>query len=228
MKTRSSSLLAIVGLLTVARAASAQTPFESGGDDGRSPSATSATSAAPEPSPAVPTLAAAPNERPQVKKPASIVGLRVDGAYAQRKLVSLPVTGADMGLAIGAQPTRSFAVWGASRLFLGSTANGLDVFSFRLGADMEGVLFDRLRIGGGVHFFVVGVDRAARDETILSWGPSGSLTARVDLIQSEGYAIFARAALDGGYEVYDGSAFWGPALGAGVDFDLAGNRAALK
>jgi hypothetical protein len=63
---------------------------------------------------------------------------------------------------------------------------------------------------------------------ILSWGPGLSASARGDLIQVDGFVIFARAGLDAGYEIYNGSIFWGPTFGAGVDFDLKGSRAAFK
>ena len=200
-----------LGSITLASPASAQRPFDSGGEEQLAP-------------------ADAPVEQrgsPR-RKPSPPVGLRIDGGYSPRKLVSLPVVGADMGLAFGAQPKREVAFWGASRLFLGSTQNGLDVFSFRIGGEVEGVLLDRLRLGGGMHGFVVGVGRAVRDQTILSWGPAASATARIDLIQSDGFAIFARAAVDAGYEIYNGTIFWGPTLGGGVDFDIGGQRAASK
>ncbi len=220
---RSIASLFALGLVTFASRASAQGPFSGGGDEG----AAEAT-VPPAATVVVRTASDEVDRPPQPKRPSPPVGLRVDGGYSPRELVSLPMAGADMGLAFGAQPKRSVAFWGASRLFLGSTQNGLDVFSFRIGGEVEGILLDRLRLGGGMHAFVVGVGRAVRDQTILSWGPAASATARIDLIQSDGFAIFARAAIDAGYEIYNGTIFWGPTLGGGVDFDIGGQRAALK
>jgi hypothetical protein len=131
-----------------------------------------------------------------------------------------------MGLAIGAQPTRHAAFWGSTRLLLGSTENGLNVMSFRFGGEAEAVI-DRFRIGGGAHIFILGVSRATREDTIYSWGPAIFAAARFDLLQSDSFAIFARAAVDAGVELYNGHAFYGPTLGAGVDFDIGGNRASL-
>lgn len=152
------------------------------------------------------------------------VGFRVDGGYSPRRLLTIPLAGADLGLAFGAQPMEHAAFWGASRLFLGSTENGLHVFSVRVGAEGEAV-FDRFRIGGGLSGFVVGVGRAVRNDTIYSWGPALNAAARFDVIQSDSFALFARAAIDGGLDVYQGSIFWGPSIGAGIDLDLAGKRA---
>jgi len=220
MNRRITTFVAITAV-TISGAAHAQAPVGEPAAEEATPSTTPAVAASPVDEPA-------PDRPPLPRKPAPPIGLRLDGGYAMRELVSLPVAGADIGLALGAQPKKALAIWGTSRLLLGSTENGLDVFAFRLGTDLEGVLFDRLRLGGGAHLLVVGVGRAARNQTILSWGPAGALTARVDLIQSDGFAIFARAAVEAGYEIYDGSIFWGPTLGGGVDFDIGGDRAALK
>lgn len=218
----------VLASLALSRAAYADDPVGSSG------AGEEATSPALQPSPARqpqaaegPSRASAPTPTP-TPTPAPVIGVRLDGGYSPRELLSLPVVGADMGLAAGGQPYRHAAFWGSTRLFLGSTENGLSVFSFRVGGEVEAVL-DRFRIGGGLHIFVVGVSRAVREQTILSWGPALSASARVDVIQSEGFTLFARAAIDGGYEVRGGSTFWGPALGGGVDFDVGGGpRAALK
>lgn len=220
--------LFVLASLALSRVAYADGPFGSSGDgEATAPPAMQPSPATqPQASAAeAPGLAAATAPAP---KPAPVIGVRLDGGYSRRELLSLPVVGADMGLAAGAQPYRHAAFWGSTRLFLGSTENGLSVFSFRVGGEVEAV-FDRFRIGGGLHLFVVGVSRAVREETILSWGPALSASARVDVIQAEGFTLFARAAIDGGYEVYGGSTFWGPALGGGVDFDIGGgSRASLK
>jgi len=165
-----------------------------------------------------------PDVKPIPPKPGPPVGLRGDGGWSSRSLFTIPVTGADLGLGVGAQTSKYAAFWGAARLFTGGTENGLNVFAVRVGGEAELVLADRVRIGGGLSFFLVGVGRYVRDETLLSWGPEARLHARVDLLQPSGFAIFARAAIEGAWEIYDGSAFWGPTLGGGVDFDIAGKR----
>lgn len=190
--------------------------------------------AAPAPAPApTPEAPAAPapdtNEwwrakprPPRAHKPAAI---RFDGAYAPRRLFSLGVTGADLGLAIGVQTTQHGAWWGTSRVSYGSTENGLTVWSTRFGAEYE-VVFDPIRIGIGASVFAIGVDRAARDQTLLSFGVEGRTFARVDCMRSESFAMFLRAGLDAATEASSGSVFWGPAIGLGFELGLAGKRPA--
>jgi hypothetical protein len=156
-------------------------------------------------------------------KPPTPVGLRLDGGYTFRRLVELPVTGADMGLAIGAQPESYAAVWGVTRLGIGSTENGLSLYTWRIGADFDYIL-DRIRVGMGVNLFIVGVSRAVRSDTIVSWGPAVHGGLRVDIIQADGFALFARADIDAGWELYNSSIYWGPTFGGGVDFDIHGKR----
>ena len=47
---------------------------------------------------------------------------------------------------------------------------------------------------------------------------------RFDVVRADTYALFLRAALDGGYDVYDSSVFWGPSIGLGFELDVAGKR----
>jgi hypothetical protein len=214
----------VLAALAFSRSAHANGPFGESDVDEAAPRA--------QPAPSTPETTASqdatsPPPAPQPPKPSPPFGVRVDGGYSPRKLLSLPVSGADMGLAFGAQPRRHTAFWGATRLFLGSTEHGLKVFSLRAGGEVEAVI-DRLRIGGGLHLFAVGVGRAVRNDTIVSWGPAVNAAARVDLIQSDGFVLFARAAVDAGYELRGGSLFWGPTFGGGVDFDLGGSRSSLK
>lgn len=162
---------------------------------------------------------------PRPPKPMPPVGLRLDGGYARRTLFDIPIGGADVGLAVGAQPSAWGAYWGSVRLLLGSSENGLSVFSVRLGPDAD-LVWRRLRLGTGASLFVVGVGRAVRDETILSWGPAVHAAARFDVAQADGFALFVRGAIEGGYEVQGDSLFWGPTFGAGGDFDIAGTRPA--
>jgi hypothetical protein len=164
---------------------------------------------------------------PKKKKP-TVVGMRFDGGYALRRLVGLPLTGADLGFAIGAQPASWAAIWGATRVFVGSSENGLSVYTWRLGPDFDLIPFDRLRISPGGNFFVVGISRAIRDDTITSFGFAAHIGLRVDIIQSDSFALFGRADIDAGYEFYNGSVYWGPTFGAGVDFDIHGDRSKLK
>ncbi|HEY8074595.1 MAG TPA: hypothetical protein VIF62_10800 [Labilithrix sp.] len=156
---------------------------------------------------------------PPAPKPKTPVGLRLDGGYATRRLFDLGVSGADLGLAVGPQPNEHLAAWAAPRLFLGSTDNGLSVWSLRVDGELEYVV-DRLRLGGGVGAFVIGVHRAARDETLLSYGPEARITARFDIVKNEDLAFFLRGALDCGGDLLAGSLFWGPSIGAGMQFEL--------
>lgn len=160
---------------------------------------------------------------PRPPKPSPPVSLRFDGAWAPRKLFSIPVTGADFGFGLFVQPAEHTAVGGSLRGFVGGTENGLRVWDIRGLGEAEAIAFDRLHLGGGLGFFVLGVERAARDETIRSWGPQVQAHARFDIVR-EDYAIFVRGALTGGYDVYDSSFFWGPSIGAGFGLDIAGKR----
>jgi hypothetical protein len=208
-------------LCLVSTSAYAQSPF-----GGSAPPDEPAAPIGP-PAETPPAAADAPAEPVVVAKPKPPmpVGIRADGAWSPHRLFALPVNGADVGLAVGPRPQPEVAVWGASRLFLGSTANGLSVWSFSLGAEVEGIL-GRFRIGGGVGGFLLGVKRAVRNETLLSWGPDIRAATRFDVIQDDDFALFLRAAVGGGYDVYGHSAFWGPSLGAGLELDLGVPRGA--
>lgn len=182
------------------------------------------TTFADEPQPAPAAEVAAADRPPALPKPSPPVSLRFDGAYAPRKLFTIPVTGADVGFGVAAQPTEHGAFGGSTRVLVGSTENGLRVWDVRVLGEGELVALDRLRLGGGVGFFVLGVGRAARNETILSWGPVAQGMVRFDVVREDDWGLFVRAALSGGYDVYDSSAFWGPSVGAGFELDVAGKR----
>src|SRR5688500_7555798 len=70
-------------------------------------------------------------------KPSPPVSLRFDGAYAPRKLFSIPVTGADFGFGLGVQPGEHAAFGGSFRGFVGGTENGLRVWDIRALAEAE-------------------------------------------------------------------------------------------
>lgn len=106
---------------------------------------------------------------------------------------------------------------------LGSTENGLSVWSSRWGAEVEGVL-DPVRIGIGASLFFMGVDRAERDETLLSYGIEARGFGRVDITRDDDYALFVRVGIDAGAEARGGSLFWGPCFGVGVELGARGKR----
>lgn len=164
-----------------------------------------------------------PAAPPASAKWPTIVGARFDGGYALRKLFDIPITGADIGGAIGAQPLEHGAFWGVVRVLVGSTEAGLKFYDVHFGAEGEAV-FDRVRVGGGVGGFVLGISRVTFDQTINTWGPDVRAHLRVDAIQADGFALFVRAALSGAFEFYDSATIWGPTVGAGVDFDIKGKR----
>lgn len=149
------------------------------------------------------------------------IAIRADGGYSFRRVVDLPLTGADMGVVIGFQPLSYAVIWAATRLMLGSTEAGLAVYTWRLGGDVD-FIFDRLRFSPGLNVFIVGVERATRDDTIVSWGPAAHVGVRADLVQLDGFAL--RGDIDAGVEVRSGSLYWGPTLGGGLDFDIRGKR----
>lgn len=191
--------------------------------------ATPATEEPAQPAPPQAVIQATPTPPPAApdakeKKWATIVGARFDGGYAIRNLFDIPIRGADIGAALGGQPLEHAAFWAVTRVMIGSTESGLSFWDVHIGAEGEAVLYDRFRIGGGLGGFLLGVARATRDETIRTWGPEVRAYARFDAIQSDGFAIFVRAAIQAGYEFYDSATIWGPTIGAGVDFDLKGKR----
>lgn len=157
------------------------------------------------------------------KRPPKPLALRFDGAYGPRRLFALGVTGADLGLALGAQTTHHSAWWAASRLSLGSTDNGLSVWSARVGAEVEAV-FDPIRFGVGASLLYMGVERAARSTTLTSYGVEVRAFGRVDCVRTDDYALFLRAGIDAGAEARGESTFWGPAVGLGLELGVRGKR----
>ena len=71
---------------------------------------------------------------------------------------------------------------------------------------------------------MLGISRVTADQTIRTWGPEVRAFVRVDVVQSDGFALFVRGAVQAGFEFYDSATIWGPSIGAGVDFDLKGKR----
>lgn len=160
---------------------------------------------------------------PRPVRPPKPMALRFDGAYAPRRLFALGVTGADLGLALGVQTSHHAAWWATTRLSIGSTDNGLSVWSGRAGAEVEGVI-DPVRLGIGASLLFMGVDRAARSETLTSFGVEVRAFARVDCVRNDDYALFLRGGIDAGAEARGQSTFWGPALGVGVELGVRGKR----
>jgi hypothetical protein len=167
----------------------------------------------------------APAKPAEPEKPGwkTVIGARLDGGFALRRLYDIPMQGADIGGAIGAQPIEHGAFWGTVRAFVGSTEAGLRVVDIHVGAEGEAVI-DRFRIGGGIGIMWLGVSRVTSDQSIKSWGPDFRAHARFDLIQAEAFAIYARVAISFAHELYDSANFWGPTFGGGIDFDLVRHR----
>jgi hypothetical protein len=165
-----------------------------------------------------------PEDAPVVAKPWRPQRLRVDGAYGARRLFLIATPGADIGVAAGSSPNERRAYWVEARAFIGGTENGLPVWDVRVSGEAEYVR-DRLRIGAAAGLFVIGVGRAARDETLVSWGPSVRVIARGDVVRAGDHTVFVSGAFGVGYGIFDGAVPWGPSLGVGVDFDISGHRA---
>lgn len=157
------------------------------------------------------------------KQPPNPMALRFDGGFAPRRLFAIGVTGADMGFGLGVQETRHLALWWATRVSIGSTENGLGVWSGRTGAEIEAV-FDPLRFGVGASAILIGVDRASRPQTLHAYGFEARAFVRFDCFRSDDFALFLRGAIDGGVEASSGSAFWGPGIGAGVELGVRGKK----
>jgi len=160
MNGRDFTLAATIALVASASAASAEEAASAPGAE------TSPAEAPPAPTSvatgdATAPPATAPPPRPKAPMP---IAIRADGGYSFRRVVDLPLTGADMGVVIGFQPLSYAVIWAATRLMLGSTEAGLAVYTWRLGGDVD-FIFDRLRFSPGLNVFIVGVERATRDDT---------------------------------------------------------------
>ncbi len=169
------------------------------------------------------TRSAFADEAAPPPKPRPSVALRVDGAFAPRRLLGLDVSGGSAGLGVGARFARQAAAWGAARVSLGSTENGLAIRSASIGPEIE-LILQPVRFAFGAYASAIGVERVTRNKMILGYGPMGAFAVRVDVVDTDGFALFARAAIDVGVELGNGSVFWGPTLGAGFDFDVVGRR----
>jgi hypothetical protein len=217
--------LAPLALLLVSPAARAQDLFA---PNGAGEDATAAPERAPAPVASGSTAPATIDEWWRAKtarptRPPKPMALRFDGAYAPRRLFALGVTGTDLGLGLGVQTTQHSAWWATSRLSLGSTDDGLSVWSSRTGAEVEAV-FDPIRFGIGASLLFIGVGRAARDQTLISYGLEVRAFGRVDIVRDDDYALFLRAGIDAGAEARGESTFWGPALGLGIELGVRGKR----
>lgn len=175
----------------------------------------------PTPSPPEPELPKSPPAR--TGSPPSSWALRFDGGFGVRRAVGIPIYGGDVGASIGAQPNARVAIWLGPRLFLGNTENGLLVKDGRFTVDVD-IIVDRLRFTPGLHLFVLGISRAVRDDVVDTWGGGLNGALRADVVQTGSLALFARAAIAAGIETAAGTLYWGPTLGIGVDFDVAGRR----
>jgi hypothetical protein len=213
----------LLSLAVLLLPASASAQVENQPDQTPAPPATPPSPAAPTVIETKPTPPTAPAQDGDEKKWATIVGARFDGGYAIRRLFDIPIRGADIGGAIGGQPLEHGAFWGTLRVMIGSTESGLSFWDVHVGGEGEAV-FDRFRIGGGLGFYLLGIARATKDQTIRTWGPEVRAFVRFDVIQADGFALFVRGAIQAGMEFYDSATIWGPTVGAGVDFDLKGKR----
>lgn len=231
---KSCFVLVVPALVIVASTASAQETFSpsNGGDDAvSSPPATTPPAtpppATPPPAAAAPSAPSGADEwwraKPRPLRPPKPLALRLDGGYAPRRLFGLGVSGADLGLGLGVQTTHRTAWWATSRVSIGSTENGLSVWSARFGAEVEAV-FDPVRLGFGAGLIFLGVDRAERDQTLISYGFEARGFGRVDVTRNDDYALFLRAGIDAGAEARGGSVFWGPTFGVGVELGVRGKR----
>ena len=207
-------VLLVPALLFLASPSQAQETFASGAEPD-----------APAPAPAPVDDRASPPVTPPPSLAPNPIALRFDGAYATRRLFSLGVTGTDLGFGLGVQTSHRLAWWWTTRVSLGSTEGGLDVWSGRMGAEVEAV-YDPIRFGAGASLLMMGVDRAARDQTLHSYGIEGRAFARFDGWRTDDVAFFLRAGIDAGLEVKSGSAFWGPGIGAGLELGIRGKKRA--
>jgi hypothetical protein len=145
--------------------------------------------------------------------------MRFDGGYAARRLHSIPIDGGALGVALGAE-MKWVAFIGSLQGTFGSTENGLGARSATLMYETD-IVFGRFRLGAGVGLTWFGLDRAVRDATISSRGWAVRAATRFDVVRTDGYAIFARGAIEyTSLQTGQDADFWGPTFTLGVDFDL--------
>jgi hypothetical protein len=157
-----------------------------------------------EPSPA----AAAPPARRSPSNAYDPFQMKLTGGAMYHRIFTLPFYGADVGLALGGQPSEHGAFYGTLNVFRGRTEYGLTTTMVRGGAAGEGV-FDRFRAGGGIEVLYLGFKRVGRGSNIdaPALGLYGSLS--LDLVKIDGSAIFLGARFDADM-TWQGSFAWGP------------------
>lgn len=217
---RSLAILACSSTTLVATAAGAQTAAVPPGES--EPPTEPAAGPVPEVAPPA-TMAQSASNVPPPTAPARATLVRFDAGYGRRRVFHVGMGGADIGAALGFEASPHFAVWLTPRVFIGGTDNGLFTYAARLGVDFE-IVFERFRFAPSLSVLQIGIERAVRDHTLTDLGVGIGAAVRYDVLRSSGTNVFVRGAIDAGGLYEDGALYWGPTIGAGVDFELIGPR----
>jgi len=129
-----------------------------------------------------------------------------------QKLFDVSMYSAAFGISLGAQ--RGISGWYAEMQGnLGETVHGLSIYEYWLGASWEGKI-DRLHLGLGLHFGVLGISRATTGGIMSGGGAGGFGFASYDLYQSEdGHAVYVGARMT--VDTLSDALLWGPSASLG-------------
>jgi hypothetical protein len=174
--------------------------------------------APPDDPPVVTSAPVSPSDVPPPEPPPDRAHafLSLEGGYAFQSLYGVPMTGADISAAVGAQWS-DFAVGGILEASPGSTQDGLQTFGMTLGALFEGRA-DHFRAGGGLRFGAFNVSRITTNGGLFSLSAGAFARASydvVDLDDAHTQAIFF--VVKGSVDTV-GAALFGVSGGLGVRF----------
>jgi hypothetical protein len=164
--------------------------------------------AVPYPAQPYPPYAAPPEPPPDPAHPRGF-SFKAWAGPAYRRIYDVPITGADFGMAFGAQK----GFYGELGFMLGRTNENLFVWQLRPQATGE-LRLGRVHLGLGLGFTVIGVTRATTGSSIAGAGLASTAFATVDLITDGLHAMYLGGKmtfdwLPGGRD--DSDAFlWGP------------------
>lgn len=155
-----------------------------------------AQSDAPPPPPPPPVVIAQPLPPPPPPPPLEPEPRRKGGFSAKlslggtyRLLYGISFGGADLGISLGGQTPRA-AFYANLGVFLGSTLSGLTTSDVQVGFTAEGLIGERLRLGGGAQISLLLIRRITNESTIFDFTVGPVLLASFDLVRWDDAAFF--------------------------------------
>jgi len=137
--------------------------------------------------PQAPSARTEPVEKAQ-PAPGGINGrFAVTGGYG--RIFSIPFYGVGVGAELGSDVTRSVGIYGGLYYERARTEYGLPINFGTLGITVEGI-FDRLRLGAGIHGTYFGLIRISNDSDLDKLGIGLHFTLSVDIIHSREFNLY--------------------------------------